>query len=172
MIGSSTAERMLALSFATARRTLYVSNAYFIPDDDFVALLSGAAARGVDVRILTNSHRSDVPLTWLAGRRRYAALLEAGVRIYEYQPTVLHSKTLVADGVWSSIGTVNVDNRSLAFNDEVSLLVLDPRLGARMDSIFFDDIEAAVEILPETFRRRAIGLKLLERVADLVSRWL
>jgi len=171
-IGSSSAERMLALSIATARRTLYVSNAYFIPDADFVALLRDAAARGVDVRILTNSHRSDVPLTWLAGRQRYSALLEGGVRIYEYQPTVLHSKTLVADGVWVSIGTVNIDNRSLAFNDEVSLLVLDAELGARMDSLFFADTEASIEIRLDAFRRRSIGLKLLERVADLVSRWL
>jgi cardiolipin synthase len=171
-VGSSAAERLLALSLAAARRTLYISNAYFVPDDDFLRLLRDAVARGVDVRVLTNSRATDVPLTWYASRSRYEALLQSGVRIYEYLPTVLHSKVLVADSDWSVISTINFDNRSLAYNDEVSLLVLDPALGARMDSLFFDDLEESAEIMLDEFRRRSFRLKLLERGASLLSRWL
>lgn len=170
--GSSNAERALAFSLATARRTLNIANSYFVPDEDFVRLLCDAKRRGVDVRVLTNSDKSDVPIVWLAGRNRYRHLLACGVRIFEYQPTVLHSKTLVADGAWTLIGTINFDNRSLAFNEEVSLLAFDQRIGALMDSLFRADLEYAVEIEAEAFAGRGVWQKLRERAADLVSRWL
>jgi cardiolipin synthase len=170
--GSSTAERALAFSVATSQRTLFVANSYFVPDDDFVRLLCDADVRGVDVRVLTNSDKSDVPIVWLAGRHRYNRLLACGIRIYEYQPTVLHSKTLVVDGAWSLIGTINFDNRSLAFNDEVSVIALDRVIGARMDSLFHEDLGFAQEIEPERFAERGFWQKLREAAADLVSRWL
>ena len=84
----------------------------------FESLLKTARARGVDVRILTVSKETDVKTTWWAGRSRYEELLRAGVRIYEYQPTMMHAKTFIIDGTWGSIGSMNFDNRSLAFNNE------------------------------------------------------
>jgi len=95
LTGSTAAERLLAISIASARRRLYFTNAYFVAHADLVELLASAARRGVDVRVLTNGPRSDVATTWLAGRSRYETLLAAGVRIYEYEPATLHSKTFV-----------------------------------------------------------------------------
>lgn len=167
--GSTTAERVLALSIASARRRLYVSNAYLIPHADFVQLLIDAAHRGVDVRVLTNGARTDVKTTWRAGRTRYEALLEAGVRLYEYQPTTMHAKTFVVDGVWSGITTMNFDNRSLAYNNEVALLCLDPAVGATLESLFLDDVRFADEMQLEAFRRRPWTGRLSERLANVFA---
>lgn len=168
--GSTTAERLLALSIASAQRRVYITNAYFVPQADFVALLTGAARRGVDVRILTNGPESDVESTRFAGHRQYRALLAAGVRIWEYQPTTIHAKTLVADGLWSSVGTANFDNRSLAYNNEVVFVARDRRLGATLDSLFFDDLHFADEVRLSAFERRTWTMRLRERVAGLVER--
>ncbi|HEX6534457.1 MAG TPA: phospholipase D-like domain-containing protein, partial [Gemmatimonadaceae bacterium] len=171
-IGSTPAERYLALSIAGARRTLYIANSYFVPDEDFRRLLVRAAKRGVDVRVLTAGPRTDVEITLLAGRDTYDELLAGGVRVYEYQPTMMHAKTLVVDGSWSSIGTMNFDNRSMVFNDESNLLVLDPVVGARMDSLFLDDLRYAKEIRRPEFDRRGVVERLLEQGAALWGRLL
>jgi cardiolipin synthase A/B len=170
--GSTPAERFLALTISGTRRTLYITNSYFVPDDDFRHMLEEAVQRGVDVRVLTVSAKTDVKTTWYAGRHRYEELLRDGVRIYEYQPTMLHSKTIVADGVWSTIGSMNFDNRSMAFNNESNLVVLDSGFGAKMDSVFLDDLRYSKEITLEEFRRRPIWSKLLESGATLLSRLL
>jgi cardiolipin synthase A/B len=168
--GSTPAERFLALSISGARKTLYIANSYFVPDDDFRKLLIRAAKRGVDVRVLTVSEKTDVKTTWYAGRNRYEELLAAGIRIYEFQPTMLHSKTIVADGIWSTVGSMNFDNRSMAFNSESNLVVLDRQFGAAMDSVFLDDLRYAKEITLDEFRRRSRWEQLLERGASLLSR--
>lgn len=171
-IGSTSAARFLALSIAGARRTLYISNSYFIPDDDFVDLLRRADRRGVDVRILTAGPKTDVPLTRWAGRARYAELLEAGVRIWEYQPAMMHAKTLVADGLWSTVGGMNFDNRSLALNDESNLLVLDAEFGAELQRVFVADLRHAREIRLDRFRERPWTDRVREWGASLLSRLL
>jgi len=168
--GTSPAERALALTIAGARTSLYISNAYFLPNGSFRALLADAARRGVDVRILTNSEKTDVGLTRFGGRAHYEELLSAGVRIFEYQPSMMHSKTWVADGIWSGIGTMNFDNRSLALNNETGLIVLDSLTGATMDSLFLRDLEQAHEITLEEFRVRSLWDRARERVAGLLVR--
>jgi cardiolipin synthase len=170
--GSTPAERFLALSIAGARTTLYITNSYFVPDDDFRALLKRAAKRGVDVRVLTAGPKTDVKTTWYAGRARYEELLQAGVRIYEYVPTMMHAKSMVVDGLWSTIGSMNFDNRSLAFNNESNLVMLDAALGAQMQRTFVDDLAYAKEIRLEEFRRRSWTRKMLELGASLLSRLL
>lgn len=170
--GSTPAERLLAISFAAARQRLYIANAYFVPDDDFRQMLIDAAARGVDVRVLLPSKDTDVPIVRLAARARYEELLAGGVRIWEYQPTMMHAKTLVADGLWSLVGTMNIDNRSLALNDEVTLAVLDAALGAEMESAFLTDLEFSREIRIAEFGRRGWWERTKERGATLLSRWL
>jgi len=171
-LGSTAAERFYALTIVGARRSLYITNSYFVPDDDFRRLLKRAARRGVDVRVLTVSAKTDVKTTWYAGRHWYEELLRGGVRIYEYQPTMLHSKTLVADGMWSSVGSMNFDNRSMAFNNESNLVVLDSLFGRQMDSIFFADLKYATEIKLESFEKRSVWSKLVEGGAMLLSRLL
>jgi cardiolipin synthase len=170
-MGSTPAERLLALAIASAVRTLYISNAYFVPTLGFARLLVDAAQRGVDVRILTNGRQSDVRTTWLAGRRSYEPLLQAGVRIYEYATTI-HAKTFVVDGYLSAISTMNFDNRSLAYNNEVALVTLDAAIGSYMGSLFFQDAQYADEILLATFQKRAWTSRLLERIASIGSRLL
>ena len=170
--GSTPAERCIALSIASARKSLYVANSYFVPDDDFRKLLKLARARGVDVRILTVSDETDVKTTWWAGRSRYEELLRAGIRIYEYQPTMMHAKTFIVDGMWGSIGSMNFDNRSLAFNNESNLAFLDPTLGAQMDSTFMDDLTRSKEITLEEFQRRPWHQRAIENGAALFSRLL
>lgn len=170
--GSTPAERFLALTISGSRKSLYIENSYFVPDKDFRRLLERAARRGVDVRVLTVSSKTDVKTTWYAGRHYYEELLHHGVRIYEYQPTMLHSKTIVADGTWSSVGSMNFDNRSMAFNNESNLVVLDSAFGSRMDSVFFDDLRYAREIKLDQFERRSWFVKLIESGATLMSRLL
>lgn len=169
-IGSTPAERFLALSIAGSRKTLYITNSYFVPNDDFCNLLIKAVRRGVDVRVLTVSSKTDVKTTWYAGRALYEKLLQGGVRIYEYQPAMIHAKTLVVDGVFSAIGSMNFDNRSLAFNNESQVIALDPSVGRRMDSIFVDDLKYSKEMKLDEFRRRPWTGKVLEWGASKLRR--
>ena len=168
--GSTPAERFIALSIASARKTMYVSNSYFVPDDDFRSLLLAARKRGVDVRILTVSEETDVKTTLWAGRSRYEELLEGGVRIYEYRPSMMHAKTFIVDGMWGSIGSMNFDNRSLAFNNESNFVFLDAKLGAQMDSTFMDDLTRSKEIILSEFQKRPWYHHLIENAAATLSR--
>ena len=170
--GSTRAERFLALTIAGATRTLFIANSYFVPDDDFRDLLIAAARRGVDVRILTTSDETDIRTTWYAGRARYEQLLRGGVRVFEYQPAMMHSKTIVADGTWGTIGSMNFDNRSLAFNNESNLVVWDPAVGAVMDSTYLADLTFSREIVLESFRKRPITARAVELAASIFSRLL
>jgi cardiolipin synthase len=167
-LGSTAAERFFALSIAAARSTLYITNSYFAPDRTFVDLLAAAARRGVDVRVLTAGPRTDIDVVRFAGRAWYETLLESGVRVYEWQPTTLHAKTFVVDGQWFTVGSMNFDNRSMALNDEATLMVLDGALGARMDRVFLDDLRDAREITLDAFRSRS----WFERVAERGAHWL
>ena len=169
-IGSTPAERFFALSIAGARKTLYITNSYFVPGENFMQLLLRAAKRGVDVRVLTVSDKTDVKTTWYAGRTYYEKLLAGGVRIYEYSPTMMHAKSMVVDGMWSYIGSMNFDNRSIAFNDESNLLMLDAAVGAKMDSIFLDDTRYSEEIKLESFKNRPMKGKILEWGAQKLRR--
>jgi cardiolipin synthase A/B len=171
-LGSTDAERFLALSVSSARKTLYVTNSYFVPDDDFRRMLTDAAKRGVDVRILTAGDQTDIKTTTWAARARYEELLRGGVRIYEYQPVMVHAKTFVIDGLWSTIGTLNFDNRSLALNVESNLVVLDATIGNAMTSMYLSDLDHALEIKLDTFVRRSWTERMLEKGANLLSRLL
>ena len=171
-LGSTAAERFFALSIPGARKTLYITNAYFAPDRSFVDLLAAAARRGVDVRILTAGRRTDVNIVRLAGRASYHMLLEAGVRVYEWQPSTLHAKTFVIDGEWFTIGSMNFDNRSMALNDEATLMVLDRTVGEQMDRIFIHDLQYAEEITAAGFRQRSWFQRVAERGANVITRLL
>ena len=163
-VGSTEAERFFALSIAAARKTLYITNSYFVPDRDFRRLIIESARRGVDVRILTVSRKGDVKSTWYAGRARYEELLAGGVRIFEYQPTMMHAKTIVVDGRWSGVGSMNADNRSLSFNEETVFLALDERAASTVERHFLDDLAHSEEIHLAEFRERSNWERLKESV--------
>lgn len=168
--GSTPAERFIALTITGSRRTLYITNSYFVPDDDFRRMLAAAVKRGVDVRVLTVGDKTDVKTTWYAGRHWYEELLGAGLRIYEYQPTMIHSKTIIVDGIWGTIGSMNFDNRSMVFNNESNIVFLDRQLGAELDSTFFNDLKHSHEIKLDDFKRRSRWEKLIEGAAATLSR--
>jgi cardiolipin synthase len=171
-LGSTPAERYMALSIAGAQRTLFITNAYFAPDKNFVTMLVDAARRGVDVQLLVGGPKTDVRIARLAAHGRYKALLAAGVRIYEYDPTTLHAKTFVADGIWSSVGTMNFDNRSLALNDEVTLMVLDAGFAQKMEAIFKEDLRQASPVDQAVFGRRPMFEHVKEWGANQITRLL
>jgi cardiolipin synthase A/B len=165
--GQAESAAVMAAVAAAARRSLWITNAYFAPGRRAVEILGEAAARGVDVRLLLPG-QSDVPIARHAGHGYFGALLEQGVRIFEYQPSILHAKTLVADGLVSMVGSTNLDFRSFVFNAECDLLMKDEPTAAVMEKAFLADLENAAEIRPEEWRRRPWGEKLRDRVA----RWL
>ncbi len=169
-VGSTPAERFLALTIAGAERRLWIANSYFVPDDDFRRGLVAAARRGVDVRILLPGDRTDVRTTMWAGRQHYGELLRGGVRIWEYRPTNMHAKTFVVDGRWSSVGSLNFDNRSLAFNDESTLVVDDRGIGREMEAMFEADLRHADEVTLADVESRPLHHRLLAFGASLLAR--
>lgn len=169
-VGSTDAERFFAVSIASAKRRLWITNSYFVPDDDFRRLLTLAAGRGVDVRVMTSGPKTDVKSTYYAGRAIYTELLKGGVRVFEYMPTVLHAKTMVVDGGWSTVGTMNADNQSMAFNNESNLLVLDKAFAEKLEQLYEEDLKYAKEITLEEFRKRSVFVRPVEMAAHLVAR--
>jgi cardiolipin synthase A/B len=168
-LGTTALERMLMLTVAGARERLYIASAYFVPGRPIRRELVRAAARGVDVRILTAGPRTDVLSTLFAARSSYDELLRAGIRIFEYEPTMMHAKTFVADGRWAAIGSMNMDNRSLRLNDETNLLVYDEAIGAWLERIFAADLASAREVTAEQRLRRPWSHRVLEAGARLVA---
>jgi cardiolipin synthase len=169
-VGSTSAERYYALAIGSAKQRLWISNSYFVPSENFCELLASAAKRGVDVRVLTCNEEGDVKSTYHAGRAMYATLLAQGVRIFEYQPAMMHAKSIVADGRFVSAGTVNFDNRSMSFNDETTLLAVDDELGARMERLFESDLGYSKEITAAEHAQRGLKRKVLERGAAMLAR--
>ncbi len=147
-----------------AQRRIWLANSYFVPDRVIRRALIRAARRGVDVRVLLPG-QSDVPIVRMASRAIYARLLKAGVRIFELQKNVLHSKTAVVDGIWSTIGTFNMDYRSLKSNLEVNLAVNDRRFGAVMEQSYLADLEQSHEVTSEEFEQRSLAERAVEQVA-------
>ena len=137
---SSASQTLYSVAIAAAERTISLSNSYFVPNDDSVALLVAASRRGVNVRIIVPGPINDVPATKASGRAKFGELLRAGAKIYEYQPTMMHAKTLVVDGLFAAVGSTNFDNRSFRYNDEIDLAMYDERIAARLQQAFEADI--------------------------------
>jgi cardiolipin synthase len=163
--GSSAVKLLYIVSIVSARRSIYISNAYFVPDRDTIRALEGAVRRGVDVRVIVPGEFTDVPVVRQAGRFFYGQLLRRGIRIYEYQPTMMHAKTMVVDGIWSTIGSSNFDDRSFRLNDEVNVNVYDEAIAQRMEELFFADLARSEEITSPLWIRRPWFDRIKERVA-------
>jgi cardiolipin synthase len=161
----------LLSAIAHAENQVYLTNAYFVPDPAFVQALIDAAGRGVDVRLILPSH-TDSELVFHAGRSNYARLLKGGVRIYERQDALLHAKTAVIDGVWSTVGSSNLDWRSFSDNDEVNAVVLGRDFAMQMLAEFESDLAASTAIEPARWKRRSPVLRAKETFARLWQRLL
>lgn len=165
--GSSTVKLMYVVSIVSALKSIYISSAYFVPDADTVQALEGAVRRGVDVRVIVPGEHTDVPIVRHAGRLVYSRLLRRGIRIFEYLPTMMHAKTMVVDGVWTTVGSSNFDNRSFRLNDEVNVNIHDASVAAQMEQMFFEDLARSEEIT----RRRWVQRPRLDRLKERVAGW-
>lgn len=165
--GSSTVKLLYIISIVSAQRSIYISNAYFIPDVDTLRALEGAIRRGVDVRVIVPGQFTDVPFVRQASRFYYTHLLRRGIRVFEYQPTMMHAKTMVVDGAWSTIGSSNFDDRSFRLNDEVNVNIYDESIAAQMETMFFEDLARSEEIT----RRRWLRRPAFDRVKERVAGW-
>ena len=163
--GSESVRLMFILSFAAARKSIRIESAYFVPDDRVVAELVAARERGVSVEILVPGQHMDHDVVRAASRSRWGGLLEAGVWIGEYQPTMFHCKLMVVDDVWVSVGSTNLDGRSLRLNDEANLNVLDAPFAAEQSAMFAADRAKSREVTLAEWRARPWHVKAHETVA-------
>jgi cardiolipin synthase len=153
------------LSFTNARKRLWISNSYFIPDRRLRNAVMERAHRGVDVRILVPGNHTDAVPVQAAGRSYYEELLKAGVRIFEYQPAMMHAKTVVIDGAWCIVGSANMDERSMELNEENVLGIFDRGLARVIEEGLSEDYKRSCEILLEQWRKRSMVKRILERLA-------
>ncbi len=175
---ASTSDEPYSLIYVTllsainsAETSINLTNAYFAPDAQLLAALKNAAGRGVDVRMILPSN-TDSWLVFHTGRSYYGELLGAGVKIYERRDALLHAKTALIDGVWSTVGSTNLDWRSFLYNDEVNAVILGPEFGAQMQAMFDTDLASSNPITLEAWQHRSIGERMKEAVARLWQRLL
>lgn len=162
--GISTLYVALISAIESSETEVRIVNAYFVPHPQLREALTRAARRGVDVKLMLPS-RSDNPVVYHAGRSYYTELLEAGVKIYERKSRVLHSKSATIDGVWSVVGSTNLDWRSLLYNDELNAVVLGPEFAQRTNAVFERDLANAEEITWKGWKNRPLSDRLKETAA-------
>jgi cardiolipin synthase A/B len=155
----------------SAETEIWLTNAYFVPDPQMIAALTAAVKRGVDVRLVLPSS-TDSWLVFHAGRSHYATLLKAGVKLYERHGALLHVKTAVIDGVWSTVGSTNLDWRSFLHNHEVNAVVLGTGFGDKMRATFMDDLAHSTQITLTKWRNRALDVRTKELIGRLWEYWL
>jgi cardiolipin synthase len=160
--GANDLKRLYLLTIAAARRTLDIATPYFVTDESSDWALAEARKRGVRVRILVEGDLTDAMPVKYASRNAYQRLLDQGIEIYEYQPTMMHTKAMTVDGVWSVFGSANFDNRSLELNDEMNVAVSDRALAARFLQDFEQDLRAAKKLDPGEWRKRSFLEKTRE----------
>jgi cardiolipin synthase len=167
--GASSARILYYFAILCARRTVLISNPYFVPDQTAIDALVDAKRRGVDVRVVVSGRRND---NWLARQnsiRLFGPFLEAGIAIFEYHRTMLHQKTMVIDGHWATIGTANFDNRSFAFNEESNISFTDADLVSEVERAHRADEEASTRMTLEAWQRRGLFARAQEVVASLMQ---
>jgi cardiolipin synthase A/B len=167
----STASRVLYQTLVEgSNRRVRISTPYFLPDKSFREAFVRTARRGVDIEVIVPGSRTDQRWVRLASRRMYGELIEHGIRIFEYEPGMIHVKALIVDDLWTVVGTTNLDNRSFEHNDEVNVLFRDQSVASRFSCDFERDREQSVEVTLEHWRRRPIREKLIGPVAWILER--
>ena len=167
--GSRSMRLLYLLSIAASARTIDLSASYFLPDGPSITALRDAALRGVRVRILLPGKHIDKALVRRASRACWGPLLEAGVEVYEYRPTMFHCKVLIADRTWVSVGSTNFDARSFDINDEANLNIHDARFGEEMTRVFEDDLRSSERISTQQWHSRSWKDAFLDRAAAMLA---
>ncbi|MET0660655.1 MAG: phospholipase D-like domain-containing protein, partial [Steroidobacteraceae bacterium] len=153
---------LYSVAIASAQREVLIQNPYFAPDDSVVDLFASMVQRGVVIRLMVPGKNTDSPCVRRAGCHLYGPLLRAGVHIHEFQPTLLHQKVIVVDGVWSHVGSTNFDSRSLKLNEEVGIGLLDRTLAAQLQLAFENDLQYCQELTLEQWRKRSIPSRVFD----------
>ena len=161
--GSNDLKRLYLLALAAAKRSVDITTPYFVTDESTLWSLEDAVTRGVKIRVVMEGDLTDAMPVKYASRHMYDRLLQQGIELYQYQPTMMHTKTLMVDGIWSIFGSANFDNRSLELNDEMNLAVNSHDLARRFQDDFEADLKASRRITLEEWRRRPFLSKMRER---------
>jgi cardiolipin synthase A/B len=162
---SSLPKMLYFMAIQAARKSIHIQNAYFLPDRQIREALIAAAGRGVDVEVMIPGKHTDAPQVRMASRYHYGELLEGGVKLYEYQPTMLHSKAMVVDGLFATIGSINFDARSMSENAEESLTFYDRQFSESIEGMFQRDLEHCREITYDAWKHRGLPARLAEAVS-------
>jgi cardiolipin synthase len=169
--GDSDIYKSLVVAISEAKKSIHITSAYFVPDQQIVDALVAAAKRGVDVRLVLPGV-SDHSMIRYAGQAFYDQLLAAGVHIFELQVAVLHAKTAVIDGAWSTIGSANIDRRSFIHNYELNVVIIDPAFGTAMESAFSEDLRDSAEVTLDQWRQRPVVDRVKEWMSRLGEYWI
>ncbi len=165
--GSESMRLMYLLAITAASRAIHLSTPYFIPDTLTIKALTDAAKRGVTVQIITVGSHADSETVKRASRARWGALLEAGVEIYEYLPTMYHCKVMIVDGLWTTVGSTNFDPRSFSLNDEANVNYFDRDFALRQTEIFQEDLTRSRQVSFQEWKNRPLVEKFWEHAASL-----
>jgi len=166
--GATAATELFYAAIAGAKQRVWLTTAYFAPDRSFEDVLCEASRRGVDVRVMVNGQEVDKEIARQAGRRSYTKLLESGVRVFEYDRTMLHAKVLIVDDRWANVGSGNFDSRSFDLDLEVNLALIDAALVDQLSGHFLDDLTVSTEIDLETWRTRPAYKRMAEYATELI----
>lgn len=169
-VGDTNAEALYYLAIASAQKSIELTAAYFVPRPAFTDALCTAAERGVDVRVLVPGPHIDKGFVRVAGRAAYDRLLDAGVKLFEYEPTMLHAKNLCIDGCWSCVGTINFDNRSFQLHDEVTLAVWDEEFAGALSEQFELDLRHSDQLEPGRWDQRSLPQRATELATTVLRR--
>lgn len=156
---------LYTVAIASAKREVIIQNPYFAPDDGVCELLVMMVKRGVAVHLMLPGAHTDSPFVRRAGCRLYEQLLEGGVRLYEFMPTLIHQKIVIVDEIWSHIGSTNFDARSLSLNEEVGIGIRDPRIAQELKAAFENDLKRSKELTLERWRQRPWYSRLFDWIA-------
>jgi cardiolipin synthase len=165
----SMSKLVLYMAIQASRTRVWIENAYFIPDGQIRQALVAAAKRGVDVKIIVPGAKTDSPNVRAASRYHFGELLEAGIAIYEYRPTMMHNKVMVVDSIWSTVGSINFVNRSMKKNAEVNVAVFDRRVAAEIETMVQEDLTRSDILTLREWKRRGLPARIGETFFWLFS---
>jgi cardiolipin synthase len=166
---SSISKLLLYMAIQAAHERIWIENAYFVPGAQMRRALVRAAERGVDVRVVVPGPDIDIPPIRRASRHHYGELLDAGVKIYEFQPTMLHTKAMVVDGIWTTIGSINFDTRSMRKNAEANIVIYDRGFASVVEEAVTRDLSRSQELTRKAWKKRGMWERVRETFASLFS---
>lgn len=168
--GSTRARVLFQTLIAGARKSIYITTPYFLPDPSMADELVHAAEHGITVNLIVPGKHADHTLTRSSGRGAYGRLLRAGTNVYEYEPSMIHAKIAIFDGVWSVVGSTNLDNRSFGINDEINVAILDSQIASKLTIDFEQDATRSRKVTLQDWERRPWSERILETVGWVFER--